>query len=267
MHLLVLPEFFIILLKICAFLVYPVGFSLGLITAGFVLLLLKKQKAAVVTTCSALVALFLFSYPPVAWVLLSRLEVTYLPQHEYPHSPAIVLLGGAGVAPTPPRIEIETNSNADRIFNTARLYKRGYADYIITTGGNIGELHTSKSAESQLTAKLLCDLFGIDSSRILQANRSKTTSQDALYTDSIFTALNLKKEIILATTASHMPRSVAVFKNRGFIVHPAPSDFFCERSPFSKFSDFLPHVDALWQSTMAIHEYYGLIGYKILGLI
>ena len=65
---------------------------------------------------------------------------------------------------------------------------------------------------------------------------------------------------ILVTSASHMPRSMVLFKSLGLNPIPAPTDFHK-----AKFRGFfvLPRFDAFDQSQRAMYEYIGMLWVKI----
>ena len=71
----------------------------------------------------------------------------------------------------------------------------------------------------------MTELFDIPDSAILREPDSQNTYEDAKYTAELFDSAGLQKEILLVTSAAHMPRSVELFQKQGFIVHPAPSNF------------------------------------------
>lgn len=262
-----MPTFVLILLKIAAVFLYPTGFACALLATGILLMFRNKTKIGKYFCLSGAVVFFLFSMPIVAHLLVRALECQYDPKETYPQSSAIVLLGGAGAPPVPPRIHPETNDAADRILYAVRLFKKGFAPYIITSGRSITSFDKNIMNEAQITYRLLTELFDVDSAAIILEERSRNTHDHAVIMDKMFAARAMKKEIILVTSASHMLRSVGVFLKQGFVVHPAPTDFIMSKKIVSGFFDFFPQSGALDSSTRAIHEFYGIIGYKIFGWI
>ena len=170
-------------------------------------------------------------------------------------------------APVAPRIYPETNDAADRVLHAVRLYKKKFAPYIITSGRPIIHFDRQRMNEAQITYQLLTELFAVDPDDIILEEHSRNTHDHAITMDRMFSARGLKKEIILVTSALHMARSVGVFKKQGFAVHPAPTDYIMETRAVSGYLDFFPSAEALACSTRAIHEFYGIVGYKIFGWI
>ena len=262
-----MPDFVLILLKLVASLLYPVGLVCILLAIGLLFLFKEKQKTGKYVCLTGAIGLFLFSQPLVAHYLVRSLESRYLPQAVYPQSSAIVLLGGAVTPPVAPRIYPETSDAADRVLHAVRLYKKKFAPYIITSGRPIIHFDKQRMNEARTTHQLLTELFAVNSDDIILEEHSRTTHDHAITMDRMFAARGMKKEIILVTSALHMTRSVGVFKKQGFAVHPAPTDYIMEKRALSGYLDFFPSAEALALSTRAIHEFYGIIGYKLFGWI
>jgi uncharacterized SAM-binding protein YcdF (DUF218 family) len=158
-------------------------------------------------------------------------------------------------------------SAGNRILNAAFLYKKGYAPVIICTGGKISFVYNFPGSEALCMASVLRNDCGVDSASIIIEDKAKDTHNHAPNVEKILLQRGLAKEIILVTSAMHMPRSVLVFKKRGYVVHPAPADYREDKAFPWRFFSLFPNVDALGESTDALHEYYGLIAYWIMGWI
>jgi uncharacterized SAM-binding protein YcdF (DUF218 family) len=257
-----------IISKLLAIPCYPVGMCVTLGVAAIIALALKRRRLGLVLVCTATGVLFLFSQPLVAHLLVRGLESQY-ESAELPHrAAAIVLLGGSGVAPSPPRRHPETNIWGDRLMHTARLFRQKSAPFIICTGGTLPFLHETSWADADNAATLLGELWGIDTAAsVIRVRDSQTTREDALGVVKAIGELGLRYEIILVTSAMHMPRSVLLMQKQGLIVHPSPTDFHTDAEFQWKFFNLLPSGEALYDTRLALHEYYGLIAYKLLGWI
>ena len=86
------------------------------------------------------------------------------------------------------------------------------------------------------------------------------------------------RSVHLVTSASHMPRSLAVFRRQArrlgledLEIIPAPCDYLVidpEKWPpwyYRLVGSILPSAEALDRSTRMIHEYYGLVAYRLCG--
>ncbi|MDD5673986.1 MAG: YdcF family protein [Chitinivibrionales bacterium] len=244
---------------------YPLSLSilLGLFGVGFICF--NKRKIAFFAVLISIGCLFFFSSPVVAHILTRGLESRYAPSFSYPSASAIVLLGGAEVAKLPPRIYNETNSHADRIMHAARLFKKGYAPFLVATGGQLAFVKEFPGSEAEISFSLLTELFEVDSSKILLDRNAKNTHDNALNVLDILRKHNLPATVILVTSALHLPRATAVFRKAGFTVFPAPTDYVEDTYFQPKVINFFPNARALMESTDALHEYYGIIGYKLIG--
>ena len=149
--------------------------------------------------------------------------------------------------------------------NAARLFRKGYAPLIIATGGKITFVYDFPGSEGECMASFLRDVCRIDSSAIVIENEARDTHENATKSAAVLQRLGLKKDVILVTSAMHMYRSVKIFTKCGYTVHPAPADFRADKSSKKTILSFLPSVDALSATTDALHEYYGIIAYKIMG--
>ena len=82
------------------------------------------------------------------------------------------------------------------------------------------------------------------------------------------------RRIILVTSASHMPRSVALFEKQGFEVIPAPTDFTVTQAGWDKLKSgglasqvlsLLPSAENLGLTTRMLKEYFGMLVYRLNG--
>jgi uncharacterized SAM-binding protein YcdF (DUF218 family) len=245
--------------------IYPVGLACSCAVAGGIFLLFRKRKAAIVLVFLSAGLIWFFSCPLIAHPFLRSLEGKFNPPEEFPKASAIVLLGGCTRPPVSPRRHVEPSCASDRMVNAARLFRRGYAPVIIATGGKISFIYDFPGSEAGCMAGFLREVCGIDSSAILMEDQARDTHENATFTAALMEKRGMKKDIILVTSALHMYRSVKIFRKCGFTVFPAPADFREDSSPQWKILSLLPSVGALGDVTDALHEYYGLFAYKIMG--
>ncbi|MBD3243924.1 MAG: YdcF family protein [Chitinivibrionales bacterium] len=256
-----------ILSKLLPIPLYPVGMAIILGIATVVLTAMHRYRAALVTASVATTVLFVFSLPATAYLLIRPLERRYPPPGTHPRASAIVLLGGGGTAPSPPRRYPETSIFGDRLIHAARLYKQGHAPHVICTGGLFPLLHDSPFTEAANNAHLLVNELGVDSGAIVLADQSRNTREDVLGVVEALRRLDMPYKVILVTSAMHMERAMRLMEKQGIAAHPAPTDFHVDAVFQWKLFDFLPRADALAESALALHEYYGLVAYRILGWI
>ncbi len=251
--------------KIGPLLMYPVGLAGLCGVASGIAILKNKRKAAMALAFLSAAVLWFFSCPVVTHVLVRSLESKFDAPVSLPKVPAIVLLGGCTKPAVRPRTTVEVSCAGDRILHAARLLKQGYAPVIIATGGKLAFVYDFPGSEARCMASILRDDCGVDSSAIIIENKAENTHDNALNVEKILQARGMKKEIILVTSAMHMYRSVKIFRKRGCVVYPSAADFRADAAFQWNLFSFVPSVEALFESSNALHEYYGIIAYSILG--
>lgn len=260
---------FLILSKLLPLFVYPVGLAILLLTVGLV----AHRHARVRWTChvAALVVLLVFSNPWASDQLVQSLEWRYSPQEDYVEADAIVLLGGGTRPHLPPRPISEMNEAGDRMVYAAQLYHEDVAPVIVASGGFI-EFYGTLVPETDAMTEILLAL-GVPQDAILPEDRSRNTYENAVYVRDLLDQFGAN-EIVLVTSAMHMPRSVAIFEHQGFVVRPAPVDYFITRGVPGMTTDsgwvgraleMLPSAEHLDRSTRALREYIGIAVYRLRG--
>lgn len=262
---------FVFLSKLLPIFAYPLGLACIFLIIGLILLLKKPRpgRAAVIT---ALVILWVGGNRWVAASLTRGLEWQFISKTTIPKSEVIVLLGG-GTAPfEPPRPMVEINGAGDRIIYAAQLYKQGIADHILVSGGNINWSSWGSSTPASEMVVLL-EMLGVPEQALWIQDRSQNTREDAEFSKVILNEKRIE-EIILVTSALHMPRSVALFEKQGFKVIPAPTDFKITQAGWenlwkasleSYMIALFPSTENLSSTSVALKEYIGLIIYRFLG--
>ena len=192
--------------------------------------------------------------------LTDRLERDYVPRamSVVPEADVIVLLGGATRGDTHMGTLADLNRHADRLVHTVALFKAGKAPVVLVTGGS--------PAGGRPEAKQIKDLLvvmGVPERRILLENVSRNTSENASFSAQILQSRDMR-QILLVTSAYHMPRAKGLFDAQGLTVIPAPTDYQQVVSDRMVFR-WLPSVDALHQTTDALHEMVGYVVYRVRG--
>jgi uncharacterized SAM-binding protein YcdF (DUF218 family) len=251
--------------KLIPAVLFPAGLVVILCLIAAYFAFRKGARRAGSAALLAAVVMYLASSPLVSNRLMVGLEKQNPPLLENPRASAIVLLGG-GMAPMlEPRVHPETGAAGDRVIHAARLWRQGLAPIVVPTGGYIGFMMDAPGSEADLYARLLTEVFGLPDSAIMRMGRSRTTHEDAAFTALLFDSTGLGKDILLVTSASHMPRASALFRNQGFTVHAAPTDYRGNLNAGFKMFNLLPSGSALAETTTALHEYVGLWAYRMMG--
>ena len=207
---------FIYLSKLLPLFVYPVGIAIILILLSIVTRRWTVVSAAL--SLAAVAVLLVFSNGWVAGRLARSLEWRNVPDHIPAEVDAIVLLGGATRAKVNPRTMTEMNEAGDRLTLAANLYREGKAALIIASGGAIDWLG-SETPEADGMRELL-EFMEIPSEAIVTESSARNTYENAVRVREIADERGID-EILLVTSALHMPRSVAIVREAG--IHRASS--------------------------------------------
>lgn len=263
---------FVYLSKLLPLFVYPLGIVTVLLILGLVTARRRKwQKALLIF---ALAVLLVGSNRWVSYGLARSLEWQNLPAEATPQAEVIVLLGGGTEPGDYPRPTTEVNSAGDRVLYAAKLYRDGAAPAILVSGGNLNFSSARGSTPAEEMIELLTQL-GVPAEAIWQQDQSQNTYEDALYSAELLKEKEIT-EVILVTSAMHMPRAKALFEKQGISVIAAPTDFtITEQNWQSVFQpsfgelviNLLPNASALDLTTTVIKEYLGLLVYSLRGWI
>ncbi|MDX8406028.1 MAG: YdcF family protein [Mariprofundus sp.] len=238
----------------------------GLLLLAFLGVLLWRRLLGRALVVVALAGLWLLAMEPVRDMLLNPLEQHYpafdaTTQAHIVNSrhTAIVLLGG-GVYVHAPEYGGRDSLHDDALLRTlyaADLARQTGLDVYATGGTRDPALH---EPEGQVMARMLVR-FGVDAGRAHAENRARTTWENGEYTRAMMALAGIK-QVILVTTAMHMSRSVWVFESLGINVIPAPCNYRESRQPYDALA-YLPRWDVLSDSGDALHEYLGLLWYRL----
>ncbi|MBW4465508.1 MAG: YdcF family protein [Pegethrix bostrychoides GSE-TBD4-15B] len=259
--------------KLLPLFLYPLGFAcVMLVLALFSVWKRPRWTAGYITL--ALLALLLGGNGAVARQLTYSLERQYVPT-ALPNAGAIVVLGDGIRSQFPPRPWIDVTEAGDRPIYAAALYKQGKAPLVILSGGRIDWLGggSPESPESADMAKLV-EALGVPASAILQDPTSLNTRENAVNVKQILDARGIQ-QILLVTSATHMPRSMRIFQKLGINATAAPTDFLvvqpevelAGKSPEGRLLGLIPDSEHLHHSTRALKEYIGSFVYQLRGWI
>jgi len=237
--------------------ILPIIFSpLGLI---IVLLLFGIFRKKILPSFLALLLLILFSLPLVSNQLIKSLERNYsvISPNELDTADTVVVLSGMlQTIKQDSMIHYEFSGAVDRIFAGINLLKMGKAQKIILTRG---KLPWNKGVpEGDYLAEFL-QSQGIDPNRILLTEIVQNTNDEA---KAISKMLPKTSEVILITSAFHMPRAEKVFQNQNLKIIPYAVDFRSSAKDIDVL-DFLPQANAFKDSSFYFREIIGRVYYSL----
>lgn len=240
-----------------AVLLFP-GIAILLMASSAVFTIRSKKKAALTTALLSCSLMFLFSITPVTDLLLSPLENRYAPlAEEALKGSVVVVLGGGDVLNSPEYggHAALIDSGAVRAAYGARIALEYKLPIVFSSGAPLRKAGTESEADAALR---FYSGIGFPTERVTLETKSRDTAENAAFTGKIIG----KGPIILVTSAFHMARAVISFRKAGFDVIPAPTDYRRNREPY-RFIDFLPSASSLELSTVALHEYVGILYYVL----
>lgn len=226
-----------------------------LLAAG---LLLQPRRPGLGKTLIALstIALYALSTPWAGGLLLKSLEISGPARPaDLESADAIVLLAGGSYSDateyggdTPNAISLERLRYAVRLHRASGLP-------ILVTGGIPG---SGSLAEGRILQQVLQDEYAIAPRWVEDAAR--TTWDNAHLSAPLLEQAGVKR-IALVSHAWHLRRAVPLFQLQGFDVVPAGTRF--ARGSLDSVFDLLPTPNGLRDSSFALHEWLGIVWYKL----
>jgi len=223
----------------------------------------RARLARGLTLAGFLMVLALTAFPLFS-PLMASLERQYPPAPALPEKvDGIIVLGGAE---DPAAFAnwglVGMNEGGERLTAGAELARRYPDAKLIFTGGSASLIYSGQhNAPSQMTQALWLSL-GVPQAQILLEDRSRNTSENAIFTKALVQPQE-GQTWILVTSAFHMPRSMETFQRNGWTGLTAwPVDF---RSGGDMFRLEWRLDDHLQDGNVALKEYLGLLAYRIMG--
>jgi uncharacterized SAM-binding protein YcdF (DUF218 family) len=246
---------FYILSKILYYLILPYSWIVILLALSFVL---RKDQVKKRFRRLSIVLIYVFSIPWFSNIALRLIETDPI---EIEGTFEIgVVLGGMLSANDDPHDQFQFNDSPERLLEAIRLYNaQKVGTILITTGA--GDIQNKQFNEGDLLEQLALEI-GVLREDLIVENASRNTYENALYTSNL---LKENREILLITSAFHMKRAAACFRNQGFDVTEYPVDFRAIET--FKITDLIPQSDAFQNWNIVIKELVGLTMYKMMGYI
>ena len=266
-----------LLKKIVAPFFSPLSLCLEILLLGlFFLWFTSRQKTGKIVVSVGVLLLTVFSYGAISNTLLRPLEYKYAPLlslEDMHHVKWVVVLGGGHTSdPQLPITSQLSDASTARLIEGIRLHNMlPESKIILSGGGSFGPQITQitqilKMGDPVPNAKIMADValsIGINKEDLVLESVSKDTKDEAMLIQKIVG----KDRFVLVTSASHMPRSVALFKKYGMHPIPAPTDYFVKKRQRVSPGIFFPSANNLCKAERAFHEYLGIAWAKLRGQI
>jgi len=206
----------------------------------------RARRAGVALLALGLGALWLLATPVLAEALWRAAErEPGLDLARVGDAQAIVILAGSGARPAAPEYGGAPAAGGDL------LERLAYGAYLAHRTG-LPVLVSGTALETQAMHASLSRDFGV-TPRWLE-NGSRDTFQNAQYSAPLLRAQGVTR-ILLVTDALHEHRAAGEFAAAGLSVTPAPTGLWVASPPQP--ARYLPDIDALSHSTLALYELLG----------
>ncbi len=267
--------FVFIIKKLLGSLLMPLPFFLLISFAGLFLLWRGKRIfSGKILTTFGLIGLTLMSYNPVSRALNAPLNCKYEAystnqlkkigtKPEILVKYVVVLAGGHKSDPNIPVTSRISGHSMIRLVEGIRILRllidlSGPGARLILSGGGA----VDPVPEAEVMAEISQFMGVSEDDMIIESASNDTKDQARLIKPIVGTA-----PFVLVTSATHMPRSMALFQKMGMSPIPGPAGTTSRiKMPFSP-QDIFPSVVALNDTTEAVHEYLGLLWGKLKGRI
>jgi len=249
--------------RIVGFLLPAANLFAFLTIAGVIALFTRHARMARIALVGVAVAYLLCGWGPLGTILIRPLEDCFpVPSDKILAPRGIIILGGGLRAQISHARRAVSLSEGGRLIETATLALRYPKARVVFSGFTSG-VKVGEGDEAHEALKLLVNL-GVSSARIVLETRSRNTDENSLYTRDLLRS-DLSQQWILVTSAAHMPRAIGSFRHAGFNVVAYPTDHRTEGELSDYWRFHRDQVDGLSAMDAAVHEWVGLVVYRLAG--
>jgi len=254
---------FFVLSKILDFFATPLAWILICILLSMVL---KNKIIRSRLRIAALVILFVFSNPWLISKVMQAWEVPAISSESIlqPYDVGVVL-GGSMRYYDQSLNRVVFSSSVDRLLQALQLYHDKKIKKILLSGGS-GFVNFQEWKESGLISNVLLK-SGVPESDIILENESRNTFENAKLTAEILKTHPYGNRVLLITSAFHMRRSLLCFEKVHLKVDPFSVDTRAAAHINTLDKIIQPDAECLTQWDLLLHEWVGLVMYKVMGFI
>lgn len=238
----------------------PVFFlPLGVVAVLLMIGLWRRKRGPLF---AALGILYFASIPFVGNRLIGWLESSYpaMPVAQAGPADAVVVLGGIFGPPVAAGMLPNLAETVERLEAGIVLTQAGRAPLLVFTGGRIPWEGRVKVEGDDSKAQAIAR--GVPAEKILVTREVANTADEAQAIARL-TREHQWRRIILVTSGWHMRRAAYLFKRAGVDCVVFPVDFRRDRQGPPTLLDFFPRADALAQTETTLHEFYGILFYRL----
>ena len=210
----------------------------------------RFERTAQILLFSSFITLLLLSLAPVATRLAATLESQH-PSYQQQSVDYIHVLGsGHTTVDGLPITSQLTPAALTRTTEGVRIYKLNPTAKLIFSGYSGGDINSNAKMNARLAMAL-----GVPKSAILLLEQPKDTIEEAIDNKKITQG----KQLVLVTSATHMPRAMKIFQQQGLFPIPAPTAHVSKPvNGTPPLHYYFPRARYLAISSMVVHEWLGL---------
>lgn len=248
--------------KVFWVLVQPVSLTFLLVLLGWLLLLFRWRRTGLSVVATALLLLGISAFTTAGALLIAPLENRFVRPAAMPGDvSAIIMLGGATAGRVSTRRQIpELTEAGDRLAETLRLAML-YPEAKVVVSGGSGLMVPDGESEAATAERFFTGL-GLDPARLVLEDASRNTDENAKLTQALLGEIS--GNVVLVTSAFHMPRSIGIFRQVGMDVIAWPTDYRSAGDETVGF-DIVNPVLNVTTTGVAIREWIGLVAYSWIG--
>jgi len=234
----------------------PLPIGLFLFIIGLLYLFTSSYKKAKVFLSLAFLWITLLSFQPISNAIIKPLENSHQALLNPPIVSHILVLGSGHKFDETLSITSQVKmTGINRLNEGIKLYKQIPNSKLIVSGYGAKD----EKSHAYMQEKLAISL-GVRKEDIIRFDTPKDTREEAIETKKLLK----NKKFILVTSASHMKRSMLLFRKLGLNPIPAPTNHLGYSS--SNFKAYFSSFN-MYKTKVAFHEYLGLVWAYIRGII
>ncbi len=256
--------------KLISSLLLPVPLVVALMAVGLAFLwFTRRQRTGRVLATVALAILFLSSIAVVTEPLVEHLEEMHppvllaeapSPRDADARTARWIAVLGAGHSPAAGRPATGRLNDAAmaRLGEGLRLHRLVPGTRMIFTGAAFSD----SVSQGEITSRAAAEL-GVTPTEMIVDSGPRDTEEEAHAVASIVG----RDRFILVTSASHLPRAVALFRKVGLDPIPSPADYHSGNPAGFQLVELYPNARSIDALDRALHEYLGLLWARLRGRI
>ena len=236
---------------------------MALVLTGWLVKNTRCKKRFFITAFSIII---IFSNPFIANEVLKQWEVQPVEANHFKKPFDVGILLGGSLRYFDQQFQRPVYSQSvDRLLQTIALYKSGMIKKILLSGGS-GSISRPDEKESEIILNVLKQI-GIPKEDIIMENISRNTYENAIQSASLLKQDYPNGSFLLITSSFHMRRSRACFLKTGLKFDIYPVDPRAMYHGYTPENAIIPHAGALLAWDALLHEWVGMITYKIMGYV